>query len=74
MFWPEGDNVLVPADHMDIVGHYKPVSAGHGEGRTFHAYDLLGSASGFHDTAFQEVWNNIFAFCAGRQVAQPAVG
>jgi triacylglycerol lipase len=67
MFWPEGENVVVSADHMDIVGHYKPVPAPPGGGRALQAYDLLESASGFCDTTFQEVWNDIFAFCAGRR-------
>ena len=25
MLWPKGPNVLVAGDHLDIVGHYKPV-------------------------------------------------
>jgi len=62
MFWPRGENVLVSADHMDIVGHYKPVRAGAGAGRTYQAYDLLKSDSGFGDDTFQEVWAEIFKF------------
>jgi hypothetical protein len=50
---------------MDIVGHYKLVNAGpHAEGRQYVAYDLLGSASGFEDDAFAEVWDGVFRFCA----------
>jgi len=64
MFWPdERATFLVPADHMDIVGHYKPVRAFPGTGRTYHAYDLLGSCSGFNDTLFAQVWNDVFTFC-----------
>jgi hypothetical protein len=36
----------------------------HGTGREYLAYDLLGSASGFEDDAFAEVWSGIFGFCA----------
>ncbi len=63
MLWPRGDNVLVPADHMDIVGHYKPVKAERGGGRKFRAYDLLKSDSRFKEKTFQRVWKEIFAFC-----------
>jgi len=65
MFWPEGENVLIPGDHMDIVGHYKPVAAERGGGRKYRAYDLLKSESGFGDKIFKEVWKEIFAFCLG---------
>jgi hypothetical protein len=64
MFWPdEHGTFLVPADHMDIVGHYKPVRAFPGTGRKYQAYDLLGSCSGFNDTLFEQVWNDVFTFC-----------
>ena len=66
MLWPNSGNVLVPADHMDIVGHYKPVRAERGGGRHFRSYDLLKSDSGFNDKLFQQVWSEIFAFCQGR--------
>jgi hypothetical protein len=65
MFWPQGENVLVPADHMDIVGQYKPVLAVPGGGRKYRAYDLLKSESGFGDKIFDEVWKEIFAFSRG---------
>jgi hypothetical protein len=35
-----------------------------GEGRSFEAYDLLKSDSGFTDGAFETVWNGVFDFCA----------
>jgi triacylglycerol lipase len=66
MFWPKGENVLVPGDHMDIVGQYKPVEAERGGGRKYRAYDLLKSESGFSDNIFKQVWKEIFAFCLGR--------
>lgn len=66
MLWPKGDNVLVPGDHMDIVGQYKPVRAEGGGGRKYRAYDLLKSDSEFSDEIFQQVWNEIFAFCLGQ--------
>jgi triacylglycerol lipase len=65
MSWPSGDNVLVPGDHMDIVGHYRPVKAESGAGRTYQAYDLLGSASGFGPELFHRVWQDVFAFTTG---------
>jgi len=66
MLWPKGENVLVPGDHMDIVGQYKPIEADRGGGRKYRAYDLLKSKSGFGDKIFKEVWKEIFAFCLGR--------
>lgn len=63
MLWPKGENVLVPADHMDIVGQYKAIAAEPGVGRRYRAYDLLKSESGFSDKMFKEVWEEIFAFC-----------
>ena len=66
MLWPKGENVLVPGDHMDIVGQYKPIEAARGGGRKYRAYDLLKSESGFGDKIFREVWKEIFAFCLGR--------
>jgi hypothetical protein len=55
MLWPTGENVLVPADHMDIVGHYKALAANPGEGRRYRTYDLLKSRSGFTEHIFKEV-------------------
>ena len=66
MPWPEGENVLVVADHMDIVGHYRPVQAADGGGRNFQAYDLLKSNSGFGDERFAAVWEEILGFCRCR--------
>ena len=66
MFWPKGENVLVPGDHMDIVGQYKLMAAERGAGRKYRAYDLLKSESGFSDKIFKEVWKEIFAFCLGQ--------
>ena len=65
MLWPDnGQMLLVAADHMDIVGHYQRVAAPSGDRRTFEAYDLLKSASGFDEGAFATVWNSVFNFCA----------
>ncbi|HUI54661.1 MAG TPA: hypothetical protein VLY04_06795 [Bryobacteraceae bacterium] len=63
MLWPEGENVLVPVDHMDIVGQYHPIPAIAGSGRKLQAYDLLKSNSGFSDRTFKQVWREIFDFC-----------
>ena len=71
MFWPLGKNVLVHADHMDIVGHYTPVHAPPGEGRKYLRYDLLKSRSGFDDKIFVEIWDKIFAFALARAHARP---
>jgi hypothetical protein len=67
MLWPKGENVLVAADHMDIVGHYKPLRAKPDEGRKYQTYDLLKSQSGFSEKMFKDVWTEIFAFSSGRQ-------
>lgn len=64
MFWPIGKNILVRADHMDIVGHYKSMPAQPGEGRTCRAYDLLKS-SRFEDRGFTRAWRDIFSFALG---------
>jgi hypothetical protein len=66
MLWPEGENVLVAADHMDIVGHYKLIEAANGGGRRFQAYDLLKSDSGFGSDTFKAVWREILGFCRDR--------
>jgi triacylglycerol lipase len=65
MLWPRGENVLVPGDHMDIVGQYKAIEADRGGGRKYRTYDLLKSESGFDDKIFEEVWKEIFAFSRG---------
>jgi hypothetical protein len=64
MFWPRGENTLIEADHMDIVGHYRPVEAPPGNGREFEAYDLLGSATRFDCTQFRKIWSDIFDWAA----------
>jgi hypothetical protein len=64
MVWPgAGDTVLVPADHMDIVGHYRRVAAAGPGRRAYHTYDLLASRSGFGDDTFRDVWEDVLAFC-----------
>ena len=56
MLWPDiGQMLLVAGDHMDIVGHYKRVPAPADTGRTYEAYDLLKSDSGFDEDAFTTV-------------------
>jgi hypothetical protein len=65
MLWPDaGDTVLVDADHMDIVGHFRRVLDPDAEsGRKYQAYDLLKSGSGFGLKEFAKVWNGVFDFC-----------
>lgn len=70
MFWPLGDNVLVRADHMDIVGQFHRLPAEPGGGRTCRTYDLLKSDSSFDDDTFERIWNDIFVFSLGRAHAQ----
>jgi hypothetical protein len=66
MFWPDGgDTLLVRADHGDVIGHYRAAPAREGSKRRHHAYDLLGSASGFDAAALRRVWEGVFEFCAG---------
>jgi hypothetical protein len=66
MIWPgAGDTVLVPGDHMDIVGHYRRVAAAGPSPRAFHTYDLLESGSGFSEQTFRDVWDDVFGFCCG---------
>jgi triacylglycerol lipase len=65
MLWPDAsDTVLINADHMDIVGHYKRTPAAEpGSGRRYDSYDLLKSGSGFDYKVFEKVWNGVFDFC-----------
>jgi triacylglycerol lipase len=64
MLWPNGpQSVLVNADHMDIVGHFRRVRADGDSGRTYQAYDLLKSGSEFRLNKFAQVWEGIFDFC-----------
>ncbi len=70
MFWPDGDIVLVMADHLDIVGHYKLIKDeqgdsrrnGHGPAREYRAYDALGSTPHLQPAEFTKVWDTIFKF------------
>ena len=66
MFWSLGTNVLVHADHMDIVGQYRSERASRSSGRRYSTYDLLKSNSGFDKEVFNEVWTDIFNFALGR--------
>jgi hypothetical protein len=68
MLWPNGKNVLVMADHLDIVGHYHLVKApkerlnGHLPARQFLAYDVLHSWPRFTKARFELIWKEIFEF------------
>ena len=50
---------------MDIVGHYQCVREAEAGDRTYHTYDLLGSASQFDEQTFRDVWDDIFTYCCG---------
>ncbi len=66
--------MLVAGDHLDIVGHYKPVKverqrvgSGRRPGRGYRSYDLLQSVPRFNDQTFEQVWTEIFNFSVGRK-------
>ena len=65
MLWPDRRaTLLVECDHMDIVGHYRRARAESKQtGRRYEAYDLLKSASKFHEREFAQVWRGVFDFC-----------
>ena len=70
MLWPKGERVLLMADHLDVVGHYKLVetpeakrSRGHyGAARRYQAYDVLQSTPRFTSETFEKLWMEIFDF------------
>jgi hypothetical protein len=72
MAWPLGDNVLLHADHMDIVGHYASIRGPAGAPRTRRAYDLLGSASAFDGARFRQLWTEIFAWATASRKTSAA--
>jgi triacylglycerol lipase len=75
MLWPGGENVLVPGDHLDIVGHYQLLEAPPGSGRQYRSYDPLKSMPRFGSRLFHEVWTSIFDFATmqrGRTAAREA--
>ncbi len=75
MLWPGGENVLVPGDHLDIVGHYRLLEASPGSGRRYRSYDPLKSMPRFGNRLFREVWTSIFDFATmqpGRTAAREA--
>lgn len=64
MMWPEGDNVLVNSNHLEIVGHNKLRPPPKGSARRHISYRVLKSRPSFDATAFREVWTEIFDFSA----------
>jgi len=71
MLWPREETVLVRADHLDIVGHYRlrlaqpePAEAGSEPPRTYQSYDSLRSSPLFDEKTFEDVWTEIFFFSA----------
>lgn len=68
MLWPDGpDTTLVPADHGDIIGHYRLSASVSPEdvrsGRENHTYDIFRSSSGFDEARFNKIWRDVFEFC-----------
>ena len=65
MLWPNGrETVLINADHMDMVGHFRRVTTpDSASGRKYQSYDLLQSGSDFHLNKFAQMWERIFDFC-----------
>ncbi len=72
MFWPEGRNVLVMADHLDVVGHYELVKVPDEKGgtgpyraaREYYRYDCLRSTPRFTKKLFTDIWTEVFDFAA----------
>ncbi len=72
MFWPEGRNLLVMADHLDVVGHYELLKVPDGKGgtgpyraaREYHRYDCLRSTPRFTKKFFTDIWTGVFDFAA----------
>jgi hypothetical protein len=70
MFWPEGEIVLVMADHLDIVGHYRLADAPpdpedgrqYAPARKYRSYDALKSSPRLPEREFQKIWAEIFEF------------
>ncbi|HUB32949.1 MAG TPA: hypothetical protein VMA31_07970 [Bryobacteraceae bacterium] len=68
MLWP-GENTLIQADHLDIVGHYRLSAVPPGANdslRAYVSYDALKSAPLFTGRTFKEVWTEIFSFSAAQ--------
>ncbi len=66
MFWPEGEIVLVMADHLDIVGHYQlaeaPPDRAYTPARKYRSYDALKSSPRLPKREFEKIWTEIFDF------------
>ncbi len=69
MLWPRGETVLVLADHLDIVGHYRlePAQPAVGAPRTYQSYDSLKSAPLFQPTTFEDVLEGDLPLCRRAQ-------
>ena len=69
MFWPKGETVLVVADHLDVVGHFRLVEAARDKDapaapRTYQSYNSFKSVSHFERKTFHDLWTEIFDFAA----------
>jgi hypothetical protein len=64
MLWPQGENVLVNASHLDIVGHYKLRDAPKDSARRHISYRVMKSTPQFEGEVFREIWTEIFDFSA----------
>ena len=71
MLWPSDEIVLVQADHLDVVGHYrlrpehpKEEPLGEAPPRVYESYDTLKSAPQFAEKTFNKLWDEIFSFAA----------
>jgi pimeloyl-ACP methyl ester carboxylesterase len=79
MLWPNAENALVAADHLDIVGHFRRTAsrdspAQSGCVRTFESYDSLKSEPRLSAQMFEEIWSEIFSFAADPGAFKPANG
>ena len=79
MFWPVGDIVLVMADHLDIVGHFRLIKAPpdqHGgrqytPARTYRSYDALKSSPRLSEREFDKIWTEVFEFSINGKPGRP---
>ncbi len=74
MLWPTGPIVLVGADHLDIIGHYRNRRAEPGLAREHRAYDPLKSASDFGEQTLTAIWTEIFDFCVSVKATPQETG
>lgn len=64
MAWPDPESTrFLRADHGDVIGHCALKKAPKPGPRSYLAYDLLKSGSGFDPTGLAKLWREVFDFC-----------